>query len=486
MALRARLVAPPPAEREVWPYHVAKTASLPVHVLLQGDRRLEAESYIASGYGIRLSIQGRSEGWTELNKFARVWQPNRLKGILVSPTYGTPFLAATQVFDCRPTPRKWLAIEKIGDSAALFVKPGNILVTRSGAVGRTTVATDAIKGVLISDDLLRIEPKDSKQWGWIYAFLRSSHAKAMMGSVQYGHIIKHLEPSHLDALPVPEVDHAIAEAFQHQVQRLLNFRNMTHSEQNEAEKLFLETIGPISTNAVETGFTVKASSILRKRRRFEANYHTPYPNAVLDAFQKVGTSIQPLSEVTEKVWWMSRFKRFYGEAGIPYLSADELFTVNPVEGKRILVDPDDNHQSYFVQSGWIVMACSGQVYGLNGAASLMTDHHKGIFFSHDLIRIIPNRAEIRPGYLLTALTHPELGRPLLIRNAYGTSIPHLDPGDVADFPVVRLPKEVESRIADLAEAAVEHRAEADALERSIAISAGSVVDKFIAGGFPEA
>ena len=49
------------------------------------------------------------------------------------------------------------------------------------------------------------------------------------------------------------------------------------------------------------------------------------------------------------------------------------------------------------------------------------------------------KGEIRPGYLLTALTHPTLGRPLVIRNAYGTSIPHLDPADVSDIPVVRFP-----------------------------------------------
>jgi len=127
------------------------------------------------------------------------------------------------------------------------------------------------------------------------------------------------------------------------------------------------------------------------------------------------------------------------------------------------------------------MACSGQVYGLNRAAALMTTYHENIFFSHDLIRIIANPTKIRAGYLLVAMTHRTHGRPLLIRAAYGTSIPHLDPNDVMDFPVVRLEESVESSIADLAEASAKARAEADVLEREIAEDAGKIIDHFIAG-----
>jgi len=125
------------------------------------------------------------------------------------------------------------------------------------------------------------------------------------------------------------------------------------------------------------------------------------------------------------------------------------------------------------------MACSGQVYGLNGAAALMTVYHENIFFSHDLVRIIANPTKIRAGYLLVTMTHRTHGRPLLIRAAYGTSIPHLDPYDVANFPVVRLDKDVESAIADLAEASAQARASADVLEREIARDAGTIIARFM-------
>ena len=101
------------------------------------------------------------------------------------------------------------------------------------------------------------------------------------------------------------------------------------------------------------------------------------------------------------------------------------------------------------------------------------------FFSHDIVRIIPRKDRIRPGYLYGVLGHPRLGRPLVIRHAYGTSIPHLDPGDVATIPVVRLAEEVENAIADRMEKAVSLRAEADEIENTLAARAEQVIDDFL-------
>lgn len=90
---------------------------------------MEAENFLASGFGIRLAIEAKAGGWSTLSTVARTWQPSRLKGIQVSQEYGTPFLAATQVFDVRPIPRKWLSLERTEDNSGRFVEAGTILVT---------------------------------------------------------------------------------------------------------------------------------------------------------------------------------------------------------------------------------------------------------------------------------------------------------------------------------------------------------------------
>ncbi|MEM6260663.1 MAG: hypothetical protein AAGI37_20635 [Planctomycetota bacterium] len=245
MALRARLTPLPKPVPEIWPWHSVKSKGVSVSILGRGDRRMEAETYLSSGFSIRQSIERQRDGWFPIGDIADVWMPGRLKGIQVAKGAGTPFFSATQVFDIRPTPRKWLAVERTPDAANRFVDSGQVLVTCSGAVGRATLAFEAHKNVLISHDLLRIDAKESKWKGWIYAFLHTPQARAMTTASHYGHIIKHLEPSHLMAIPIPAIDDATATTFNKSVARIVALRDKAYTLTLEAEAKFTEAIGSL-------------------------------------------------------------------------------------------------------------------------------------------------------------------------------------------------------------------------------------------------
>lgn len=261
MALRARLVAPPPPPETAWPWHSVKWGSIAASTLLMGDRRMEGETYLSSGYGLRIAIEAKPQGWKLLGDLARVWMPGRLKGIQVSREFGTPFLAATQVFDVRPIPRKWLSLDRTEDAANRFVRAGMILVTCSGSVGHPTLAYAPHENTLISHDLLRIEPSDPRHHGWIYAYLHASQTRAMAIGAHYGHIIKHLETSHVDALPIPVVDDEREAYFNRQVKRILELRNEGHRLTLHAEAKFEEALGPLKVKDWgEHGYTIRASN----------------------------------------------------------------------------------------------------------------------------------------------------------------------------------------------------------------------------------
>lgn len=444
---------------------------------------MEADNYLSGGYGTRLAFKSQRIPPPSMTRVANVWQPSRLKGIQLGKEFGTPFLASTQVFDLRPAPRKFLSLERTDNSSGRFIANGTIVITCSGSVGRATLIYGAHDGVLISHDLLRVDPIDQSQWGWLYSFYRSNQAREMMTSAQYGHMIKHLEPHHLLNLPIPVPRDTILAEFNESAASVLAWRNEAWQLQKDAEALFEVALGKPgdATPVSEAGFAVRASELFGGRRRLEATFHSPTATALLDQFRRGGFEIERLDEVSDGVWWLTRFKRIFGAEGDRYLSADELFSINPPITKRVLAEQAENPADYRVKAGWIVMACSGQTYGLNGSVSLMTKRHEDAFFSHDLIRIIPKVSAIRPGYLYAALGHPTLGRPLVIRNAYGTSIPHLDPADVAGIPVVRLSKKSEDHIADMMERAIELRVQADDLENQLADRATALNDKFLAG-----
>ena len=271
-------------------------------------------------------------------------------------------------------------------------------------------------------------------------------------------------------------------SFQKKVSKILEFRNRAFALVLEAESILDEAIGTVvcKSNA-EVGFTVKASSLFHTRRRLEASFHNPTASSIIKQFVKQGLKTEPLHELTERLWWMTRFKRVFGTDGVRYMSADELFSVNPPVTKRVMIEQAEDPTSYYVKADWIVMACSGQTYGLNGSVALMTKRHESAFFSHDLVRMIPKVAKVRPGYLFATLGHPRLGRPLVIRYAYGTSIPHLEPLDLVDLPIVQLKPSLEDSIADRMEETADLYSKAEEIEDQIAADAGEILSRFMDG-----
>jgi type I restriction enzyme S subunit len=482
MALRARLVAPPPPPKEIWPWHEVKYAGLSSSALLNGDRRMEAETYLSSGFGIARAIESKPGGWARFGNLANVWMPGRLKGIQVSREFGTPFLAATQVFDIRPVPRKWLALERTEDASSRFVTSGMILVTCSGSVGRATLAGTPHERTLISHDLLRVEAVNQRDQGWLYAYLHAPQVRAMAIGAQYGHIIKHLETSHLDALPIPTVDEEVASTFTQRVSQILDLRNEAYRLTLEAEAVFEKALGPAKiTDWGETGFSIKASNaFLSGRRRLDASMHNPGVAAILRHLAKHGEGFTAIGRAGYDVWVPGRYKRIPAEDGVVYRDSADLLEVSPDLVKRFADCPFGDEFRGRVKSGWILMPCSGQVYGIIGTAILATEALNDQVVSNHVVRVAPRKGSAPTGYVVTALSHPVFGRPVVKALAFGSSIPEIDPDDLSNFQIVRLGTAKEFAIADLAQGSAKARAAADLLELEISKDAATIIDRFIA------
>lgn len=450
--------------------------------LFGGERRLEAASYLSDGYGLRRAIESRPTGWRRVGSLASVWQPSRLKGIVVSPDRGVAFLSAGQVFEARPSARKYLSLQQTPDAQKRFVEMDTLLVSCSGDVGRVTIAHSPHAGKLITHDLLRVEPNEKGRTGWLYAALRTHVFRSMAVSEHYGHVIKHIEPSHLSELPLVSVPDAQAEWFQDRVTRIFRARDKAHALEASAFAEYAEAL-PVDTMGITADVSgiVHAADLLTRRRRLDAYYHNRVVAAIRVAVAARAERVDSLESVCERIFAPGRFSREFGPEGIPYRSAEQLFDMNAPVDKRIYAGLVEDRDEYMLHPGWIVMACSGQIYGLNGAVMLLNGLHRGVFGTHDLIRIVPNLSKVRAGYLIAALGHPELGRPLVIRHAYGTSIPHLDVIDVRTIAVPRLTPAVENRIADALEGVAVLRADADVAENEVTAKAEGIFEAFMKG-----
>jgi len=402
-----------------------------------------------------------------MKTLGRVWQPGRLKGIRVAPQHGTAFLTATQMFDIRPAPRKWLAPAKTSDLSGRYVERNWILVTCSGNVGDSIFSYTPHLNTIISHDLLRVVVEDESQRGYLYAFLRSRFGRAMMQSSQYGSIIKHLEPEHVQDIPVVLAAKGLRDNVNEKISRAFQLRDEAFVLTRNAEARFDIGLGvKPGVEADEAAYSVSSREMFGRRRRLDAYHFNPTAERALGALRSSGKAIDDLRSIVDRIFGVPRFKHVYAEVGIPYLDSEDIFKVNPEIGKFIPEAKKRDAEAYYVKRGWLLMACSGQLYGTNGSVVLADGWHEGKIVSNHVVRIVPrtNAKAARAGYLQMALGHPVYGRPLVLRLAFGTEVPEIGPEDLADFPVVRLPPDDENAIADAVERASELRRDANEAE----------------------
>ena len=442
--------------------------SLPLSEIATGERRLEGERYLLGGYALRQQVKNVPS--TALVDFADVWQPGRLKGITVSSEHGVPYFTATQVFDIRPNTRKWLAPSHVDDIEKLYVEPGWILVTRSGTVGDAIISYAPHVGVIISDDLLRVQVRNPAHLGYMYGFLRSRFARSMLVSDQYGSIIKHLEPAHLQKLPVPLVGDDVYEPLTERVRTIYRLRDEAFNATVGAEAMYAAELGGESARLPEDAtFSVAALALFPRRRRLDGFHYNPRARRALEALNSGGRRVTSLSLLGYKILGVPRFKHMYSADGIPYLDSEDIFKVAPNLTKFIPPIHKKDAESYYVKRGWLLMACSGQIYGLNGRVVLADAWHENRILSNHVVRIVPpdDADSVPPSYVKMVLGHPVFGRPLVVRWAFGTEVPEIDPNDLRDFPVVRLGDDAEREIAGQVERANALRRQADKEENAL-------------------
>ena len=89
----------------------------------------------------------------------------------------------------------------------LRVQEGDILITRSGTIGKVTYATkDLAKNYIISDDLVRVRVQDENLRAYLVVYFTSETALSLMLLDEYGSVQQHLQPRHIQEMIIPIPD----------------------------------------------------------------------------------------------------------------------------------------------------------------------------------------------------------------------------------------------------------------------------------------
>ncbi len=120
-----------------------------------------------------------------------------------------PYLTANGALEMRRFSIKWIDVSKANKQQKacidmLRVQEGDILITRSGTIGKMTYATKQLaEQFLVSDDLVRIRVKDDNLRAYLVAYFSSSTALSLMLLDEYGSVQQHLQPRHIQEMIVP-------------------------------------------------------------------------------------------------------------------------------------------------------------------------------------------------------------------------------------------------------------------------------------------
>ncbi|MDP3182657.1 MAG: restriction endonuclease subunit S [Desulfobaccales bacterium] len=475
MVKREVLTSPP---AETLPVSESKVCSFSVHAhwLSEGDLRLDASfhadeavraRHLLEESGFQLKNLGNPDVSQEiynLYRFKRIYTSN--------PDIGYPYLSASETFMFRLQSNRWIARDKAPSPAErYFAKAGWILVSCSGTLGRCVLVTKRMEPYFLTHDLIRIIP--SLPAGFIYAFLSTWLGQALMLKEEYGGTISHLEPSHLEKIPVPLLPDDKQQAIHKKITKAYYLRDEANELLDRADELLHAELGLQRFDDSQVSYfggVTKPKSFLLKASeldgRFDASFHFPIAKTAIEQLRTGKYLLKQLgdTDLTEHILIPPRFRRIYvsPEHGIPFLQGSHLPMMKPYDLKYLSRRAHPNLSPWIINKGWLLITCSGTI----GRIALAPTAMDGWAASQHILRIIANLLNTHPGYLAAFLSTP-YGQHQLTSKIYGGVVDELTENDAAEVWVPNAPLEVQQRIGTLVEQAFEKKEEANQIEKEV-------------------
>ncbi|MCK4402981.1 MAG: hypothetical protein KAV98_04365 [Dehalococcoidia bacterium] len=439
--------------------------------LYDGDCRLDASFHAdevvrarraIEDSGFKVKLLGKPDVTREifnLPRFKRIYTDD--------PRKGWPYLSASEAFMFRPKSNRWIARDKAPAQAEHhFAKAGWILVTCSGVVGRCVLVAKRLETYFLTHDLLRIVPVLPA--GYLYAFLSTWMGQTLMVKEQYGGTITHLEPHHLQGIPVPLLLENEQQAIHEQIMKAYRLRDEANDLLDQANELLHRELGVPRFDesqvpylgGVKTpkAFVVKASELAE---RLDASFHLPVAKAAVQQLREGKYPLVRLGDVAQHIYIPPRFKRIYvaPEYGVPFLQGSHIPLMKPYNLKYLSRRAHANLSPWIIREGWVLVTCSGTI----GRVALVPKRMDGWAASQHIERIIPNLGRIHAGYVAAFLMTP-YGQHQLTSKIYGGVVDELTEDDTAAVCLPDAPWDVQRRIGNLMLQAFEKREEANQIE----------------------
>jgi type I restriction enzyme S subunit len=455
------------------------------------ENRFDARFFSKEGIAARLILRNLEEDGVEikhLKDFAdEIYWPNRFKRKYVNASVeeGIPFLTPSELFKFPPQETKFI----VDPPDDIEIEEGWILITRSGSIGRSLIATRLHTQFAISDDLIRFIPSSDNVSGYIQAFIKTWVGQSLILKNMYGMTVKHIEANHIAEINIP----VIPDLFSEINQSMMHAHNIRFDAQEkllQAEQLLTEKVGlprlkmPIKDYLYfdDREIEVFIGGEFDHNLRLDASYYRPIVQKALhymNSHEHKGDGHTSQLRNLSTNFVPGRFKRPYvedPEIGVPLLQGSHITQIKP-QGIKPVWDQWSDIEDYRVKEDWILVTCSGTI----GNLSLVSRYSHNWTATNHVLRIVPDTEKIHPGYLTTFLLST-YGQVQFQRLSYGGVVDEIgEAGDLFEDIIVYQPSDetIEKEIGDLAKEAYQERDEANIIEDEAITKLENALEKYL-------
>lgn len=456
------------------PYSKADVFVRPSSAIQTGALRLEAGFYGSQGYR---AVQAMEHSGFEIRKLEdsaqATWPGVFSRRYVESSLHGLPFFSSSEMLAARLEPNRYISKALTPNLEQLKVSAGTLLVSRSGTIGNVALCTEELDGAVVSEDAIRVVPRDPVERGYLCVFLLSELGKFLLHRSKSGSVIEHIYPADIDQLPLPQLPKRLRERINQDIEEASRLRVDANRLLKEAERRVqvdcglpdIETLRPAAGQDLAATFTVQAGERLWTNGgfgqiRLDATYHEPAAVALSKLILKRegGTT---MGKVVEEVRNSTLRKRQYvddPEDGVPLLGGKQLIQWRPGEMKFLSKVLTRNLSKETVEPGWTLVSCGGTL----GRTLFVHRNLEGNAVSQHVMRVIPNKDKIVPGFLFAFLSS-QYGQVQLAQRAYGSVIQELRDFQFNSIAII-VPPDWGEAIHKIVVKAYDARADAKALE----------------------
>ena len=453
---------------------------VPAHWLFTGEQRLDGGFYSQDAVAAQRVINDSGFEFQDLQSLvAETYILGRFKRVYATDkNAGWQYLSASEAMDFRPTSNDWLAKDHAPKEwERHFTKQGWLLISSSGSVGRLVLGTKRLEKFFLTHDLIRVLPSMALPIGYLYAFLSTWIGQALLVKDQYGSAIKHLEPHHINGVPVPLIPKNEQELIHKSILHAYTLRDEANELLDRADKLLHQELGlPIFDNSLvpyltassiknstlpdlphPKAFTINASEL---SNRLDSSYHVPIVREIYKLLNNGKYNPVLLSKLTQDIHLPGRFKRLYvkKDYGVPFLRPSHLPQTRPFDlGYISHLTP--TLDSLKLHKGDVLITTDGTV----GVISLVTNRTDNWAGSNNIARVTYGVLDNRNGYLAAFLMTP-YGYHQLTREIYGGVVDHIESTQIAKILIPNAPIQLQQKIGKLVVDAFEKKDEASAIE----------------------